>query len=168
MLVLLLTSVFAGVIERVGRSSARPLLLLQLLMLAGFLVLGVTAGPWRNADAILAIAAGMCGVAAMAVQNALVQISMTNTPSTAVMTTNVTHFMVDLGAVIVSSDPAAIAKAKSRALRTLPLIVGFAVGGGLGAAGEAAIGLWSLILPTALAFLALATGIPTTRKRSND
>jgi uncharacterized membrane protein YoaK (UPF0700 family) len=35
-----------------------------------------------------------------------------------------------------------------------PPIVGFTVGCGLGAAGEAAIGLWSLALPAGLALLA--------------
>jgi uncharacterized membrane protein YoaK (UPF0700 family) len=100
MLVLLLTRLIAGAIERAGFSSLPPLLLLQLLTLVAFLVLSVTAGPWRNADAMLAIVAGMLGVAAMGVQNALVQIALRNTPSTAVMTTNVTHLMLDLGGVL--------------------------------------------------------------------
>jgi hypothetical protein len=47
--------------------------------LTAFLVLSVAAGPWRDADAILAIVAGMFGVAAMAVQNALVPIALRNT-----------------------------------------------------------------------------------------
>jgi uncharacterized membrane protein YoaK (UPF0700 family) len=101
----------------------------------------------------------MFGVAAMAVQNALVQISLRNTPTTAVMTTNVTHFMLDLGGVLVGGDPAEVARARSRAMRTLPVIVGFATGCGLGAACEAAAGLWSLALPTGLALLALAMGL---------
>ena len=94
----------------------------------------------------------------MAVQNALVQISLKGVPSTAVMTTNVTHFMLDLGGVLVGGDPAEIAKARSRAMHTLPVIVGFTIGCGLGAACEAAVGLWSLALPTGLALLALAIG----------
>lgn len=50
----------------------------------------------------------------MAVQNALVQISLTNTPTTAVMTTNVTHFMLDLGEALVGRDPAKVARARTR------------------------------------------------------
>ena len=46
----------------------------------------------------------MLGVAAMAVQNALVQISLKDSPTTAVMTTNVTHFVLDLGELIVGRD----------------------------------------------------------------
>lgn len=159
MLVLLLARVAAGTLERAGIASLRPLLLAQFVALTGFFLLSVTAGPWKHADAALAIIAGMCGVTAMALQNALVQISLKDTPSTAVMTTNVTHFMLDLGVMLVGGDPADIAKAKTRALHTLPVIVGFALGCGLGAAGEAATGLWSLLLPTALALLALAMGI---------
>jgi len=100
----------------------------------------------------------------MAVQNALVQISLTNTPTTAVMTTNVTHFMLDLGGVLVGSDPAEVAKARRRVMHTLPVIVGFTIGGGLGAAYQAAAGLWSLALPTGLALLALAMGVLVRRR----
>ncbi len=158
MLVLFLTRLFAGALERAGLDTLGPLLLLQLLSLAVFLVLCVTAGPRLDPTAATVVFAGMFGVVAMAVQNALVQISLKGVPSTAVMTTNVTHFMLDLGGVLVGGDPAEIAKARSRAMHTLPVIVGFTVGCGLGAAGEAAVGLWSLALPTGLALLALAIG----------
>lgn len=88
MLVLLLAAVCASGLERAGVSSLRPLLMLQLLALIAFLALGVTVGPWGDADAAPAIVAGMCGVAAMAVQNALGQISLKSSPTTAVMTMN--------------------------------------------------------------------------------
>ena len=154
MLVLLAAGLVARVVERTGRSSLQPLLLLQLLALTAFLLLSVTAGPWRDPDAVFAIIAGMCGVAAMAVQNALAQIALRNTPTTAVMTTNVTRLMLDFAAMLVGHEAADIAKAKERALNTLPVAIGFAVGCALGAAAEAAIGLWSLMLPTALALFA--------------
>src|SRR5271154_7036193 len=96
----------------------------------------------------------MFGVAAMAVQNALVQIALTNTPTTAAMTTNVTHFMLDLGEVLVGRDDARVSQARARAMHTLPVIVGFAIGCVFGAAFEAAGGLRSLALPTSLALLA--------------
>jgi Protein of unknown function (DUF1275) len=70
----------------------------------------------------------MFGVAAMAVQNAVVQISLTNTPTTAVMTTNVTHFMLDLGEALVGRDHGKSARAHTRAMHTLPVIVGFPSG----------------------------------------
>jgi uncharacterized membrane protein YoaK (UPF0700 family) len=156
MLVLLLTRVLASGLERSGRSTLQPLLLLQLVFLAAFFGLGVTAGPWRNTNALLAIVAGMFGVAAMAVQNALVQIALKNSPTTAVMTTNVTHFMLDLGEVLAGDDATKVATARHRAMHTLPVIVGFTTGCGLGALYEAVAGLSSLALPTCLALLAFA------------
>jgi uncharacterized membrane protein YoaK (UPF0700 family) len=159
MMMLFLTRLLAGVLEQAGVSTLRPMLLLQLFFLAAFLSICVVAGPWRDADAVLAVIAGMCGVAAMAVQNALVQISLTNTPTTAVMTTNVTHFMLDLGEVLVGRDHAQTARARARAMHTLPVIVGFTTGCVFGATFEAAAGLWSLALPTALALLAFTMGL---------
>jgi hypothetical protein len=55
--------------------------------------------------------------------------------------------------------PADVAKARDRAMRTWPAIVGFAIGCGLGATCEAAIGLRSLALPVGLALLAVAMGM---------
>jgi len=149
-------------LEEIGLASLRPLLLQQFLLLAGFLVLCVAAGPRLDPNAANAIVAGMLGVAAMAVQNVLVQISVKGAPSTAAMTSNVTRFTMDLGEMLLGRDPDEVAKARSRAKHTWPAIVGFTVGCGLGAACEAAVGLWSLALPAGLALLALAMGVAAT------
>jgi uncharacterized membrane protein YoaK (UPF0700 family) len=159
MLVLFLTRLLAGALEQAGVSTLRLLLLLQLLFLVAFFSICVLAGPWQYSDAILALIAGMFGVAAMAVQNALVQISLKNTPSTAVMTTNVTHFMLDLGEGWVGRDRDKAAQARNRAMHTFPVIVGFTIGCVLGAAFEATAGLWSLALPAGLALLAFAISL---------
>ena len=161
-----LTRLLAGALERIGFASLRPLLLLQFLLLAGFFVLCASAGPRIDPDATKAILAGMLGVSAMAVQNALVQISLKGAPSTAVMTTNITRFMMDVGDVMLGRKPADVAK--DRAMRTLPAIVGFAAGCGLGATCEAAIGLWSLALPAGLALVAVAMGMTTDLEGGHD
>jgi uncharacterized membrane protein YoaK (UPF0700 family) len=153
-----LTRLLAGVLERIGFASLRPLLLLQFLLLAGFFVLCASAGPLIDPGATKAILAGMLGVSAMAVQNALLQISLKGAPSTAVMTTNITRFMMDVGDVMLGRRPADVAKARDRAMRTWPAIGGFAIGCGLGVTCEAAIGLTSLALPATLALLAVAMG----------
>ncbi|MEI9984177.1 MAG: YoaK family protein [Aliidongia sp.] len=145
-------------LERIGTASLQPLLVLQFLLLAGFLVLSVSADPPIDPNAGRAVLAGMLGVSAMAVQNALVQISLKGAPSTAVMTSNITRFMLDIVSVMLGRDQADIAKARSRAGRTGPVIVGFTVGCGVGAACESVIGLWALALPTGLALLVLAMG----------
>jgi uncharacterized membrane protein YoaK (UPF0700 family) len=110
----------------------------------------LAAGSSLDPNAANAIVAGMLGVAAMAVQNAIPQISLTGAPSTAVM--------MDLGEMLVGHDPKEVASARRRAKHTWPPIVGFTVGCGLGAACEAAVGLWSLALPAGLALFAVVMG----------
>jgi uncharacterized membrane protein YoaK (UPF0700 family) len=158
MVALGLTRLLVGGLESIGRASLRLLLLLQVLLLAGILAASVSAGPRTDPEAPIAIFAGMLGVSAMAVQDALVQISVKGAPSTAVMTTNITRFMMDVGEVLLGHGRADVAKARSRAMHTGAVTVGFAVGCGLGAAGEAAIGLTSVALPTGLVPLAFAMG----------
>lgn len=154
-----LTRLVASGLEGIGISSLQPLLLLQFLLLAGVLGLSVAAGPGIDPNAAGAILGGMLGVSAMAVQNALVQISLKGAPSTAVMTTNITRFTMDVGEVVLGRRPDDVAEARRRAKHTWPAIVGFAGGCGLGAACEAVVGLWSLALPTGLALLALTMGL---------
>ena len=67
-LILFLTRLLAGGLERTGVSTPRPLLLLQLFFLIAFLAVCVVASPRQDANAVLAVTAGMLGVAAMAVQ----------------------------------------------------------------------------------------------------
>jgi hypothetical protein len=52
--------------------------------------------------------------------------------------------------------PAEVARSRDRAMRSLPVIAGFAVGCGLGAACQTAVGLRSLALPAGPALLAVA------------
>ena len=153
---LILTRLVAGVLEWLRLDPLRPLLLLQFLLLAGCLVLDAAIGPHAGPNATIVIVAGMFGVSAMATQNALVQISLKGEPPTAVMTSNLTRFAADVGDMLLGGGPDDIAKARDRAARTLPAIVGFAVGCGVGAACEAALGSWSLALPAGFALLALA------------
>ncbi|HXI93159.1 MAG TPA: YoaK family protein [Blastocatellia bacterium] len=157
-LVLGLTRLLVAGLDAAGIASLRLLLLLQFLLLAGSLALGV-AGPPVAPDAPESILVGMLVVSAMAVQNALVQISLKGAPSTAVMTTNVTRFMMDVGEVLFAKTLTQAAQARRRAQHTWPAIVGFIAGAGLGAACFAAVGMWSLALPTSLALLAVATGL---------
>jgi uncharacterized membrane protein YoaK (UPF0700 family) len=153
-----LTGLLAGGLESIGVASLRPLLLLQFLLLAGFLSICIAADPHVDPNATKLIFAGMLGVSAMAVQNALVQISLKGAPPTAIMTTNVTRFAMDISKLLLGGNAIDVAQARNRAARTLPVILGFAVGCAIGAACEAAIGLRSLLLPAALALVALALG----------
>jgi uncharacterized membrane protein YoaK (UPF0700 family) len=145
----------AARLDRSGIATLRPLLLLQFLLLSGFFAICIGVGSVADLNAATMIFAVMLGVSAMAVQNALVQISLKDTPSTAVMTTNLTRFVLDLGEVWLGTDAGGRAKAVARARRTGIAISGFIVGSGLGAWCQAHVGLWSLTIPTGLAMAAL-------------
>lgn len=151
-LVLGVTRVLACGLEAMGYTSLRPLLLLQLLFLGAFLVL--VAAATETTETMVTVG-GMLGISAMAVQNALVQISLNGAPSTAVMTTNTVRFTMDICTMLLPADRNAVAEARERAGRTWPSIVGFTVGCMLGALCEARFGLRSVALPTALSALAL-------------
>jgi uncharacterized membrane protein YoaK (UPF0700 family) len=153
-----LTRLLAAGLETMRIASLRPLLALQVMLLSGMLLVCVTAGSEIDPNGCNTIIAGMLGVAAMAVQNALVQISLRGLPTTAVMTSNITRFVMDIGTVIFSRDPRDVATARNRAQHTWPAIVGFAVGCALGAACQAAVGLLSLALPASTALIAFALG----------
>ena len=94
--VLLLTRVLARRLERLGSETLRRLLSLELLLLAAVLVLFSTFRVRLGTNSLLAATMCMCGVAAEAVQTALVQIALPMTPSTTAMTTGVTKLVVAL------------------------------------------------------------------------
>jgi uncharacterized membrane protein YoaK (UPF0700 family) len=159
MLVLLGTSVLTTVLQHRHLPTLAPLLALELLLLISFDALCVAAGSPFHLDAPRAVLAGMFGVAAMAVQSALVQTSLSGTPVTGVMTTNVTNFVLALGQWLLPLRAGAREEAHRKAMRILPVIVGFMLGCALGAAAENAYGLRALALPAALAVLAMLMGL---------
>jgi uncharacterized membrane protein YoaK (UPF0700 family) len=166
MLVLGLTRLLAAWLERARIASLLPLLLLELALLAGFLAVGLADGPSIDPNAASMVCAGMLGVAAMAVQNALVRISLTGAPSTAVMTTNITVFAMDIGEILLAPDESRVAKARERARNTGTAIAGFLVGCALGAAGEHVFGLHSLAVPIGFGFFALLLGVAANLSQS--
>jgi len=159
---LVATRMLMGSPGSIGPGTVRLLLGLELLLLAGCLAARISAGPSPDPEAATTIVAGMIGVAAMAVQNALV--SVRGAPQTTVMTTNVTHLTLDLGELLLGRDSTSGDKARLRAGRTWPVVAGFAVGCGLGAACLAALGRWSLAVPVGLAVLALAMASDSTSR----
>jgi uncharacterized membrane protein YoaK (UPF0700 family) len=167
-LVLVLTRLLVAGLEALGIGSLRPLLLVQFLMLGGAFVLCLVPDHPRETDAGNTLIAGQLVVAAMAVQNALVQLSLRGAPSTAVMTTDLTRFIMDAGEVFLGHDPVEVAEARRRANHTWPVIIGFIAGAGLGAVCFATGGLKSLCLPAGLALLALVLSLaikPVGRKQ---
>lgn len=156
--VLGLTRLAVAGLKATRHGSLRSLLAMQFFLLVSFLTIRVAAGAGLAPDAPTGVIAGMVGIAAMAVQNAVVQISLVEAPATAVMTTDITAFAMDVGTLLFDRGPSDLASARTRAKRTWPAIVGFTIGCCLGAVLQARIGPWSLALPTSFGLLALALG----------
>jgi uncharacterized membrane protein YoaK (UPF0700 family) len=156
--VLALTALLAAGLKHRQIPTLLPLLLLQFLLLSAFFAISLAPGERIDPTTARMIFAGMLGVSAMAVQNALVRLSLTGTPSTAVMTTNITNFSIDVVEMLLGHDSGRAERARDRAKRTWPVIVGFLLGCAVGAACETAFGLPSLALPAGCALLSLALG----------
>jgi uncharacterized membrane protein YoaK (UPF0700 family) len=146
-----------GGIENKGRSR-RALLVLHAALLAGCLGLGFAFGPFRNVDSPVAVLAGMLAVTAMATQNALVKLALVDSPSTAVMTTNTTQFIIDVAALVRVEEPEKLRKVRRRARVTFLCMAGFAGGCVAGAVFQLHFGVGALALPVILAALAVPLG----------
>jgi uncharacterized membrane protein YoaK (UPF0700 family) len=144
---------------------ACALYVLQAALLAGYMVVGVLAAHVTDADAPMTIACGLLGAAAMGVQNAHGRLTTRSVVANTVMTGNVTQAVIDAFDLLFSSgDQKATHVARSRLLRTLPPVAGFAIGAGAGAAGYRLASFWALLLPLAalcaLAVLSRKSGAP--------
>lgn len=163
---LAVTRILAGVLGRYGIEPLRPLLFLQFVLLFGFLGVCLVVAPDTSGETPAMLTAGMLGVSAMAVQNALVRIALVGAPSTAVLTTNITLLTTDLGEIFLGRDADGITKARHRAKHTWPAVLGFLLGCAIGAWLEAKIGLRALVFPVGSAFLALALAMSCTLSSS--
>jgi uncharacterized membrane protein YoaK (UPF0700 family) len=162
---LVLVRLFAAGLDRIRIAPLLPMLVLQFMLILAALAICIAAGSEADPSAADMVVATMLGVSAMSVQNALLQISLRAAPSTAVMTTNVTRFVLDVGEVLLASRSTERTKARERASGTGLAIASFFFGCMLGAACEAKLGLRSLALPSGLALIAVRLGVATSMGR---
>jgi uncharacterized membrane protein YoaK (UPF0700 family) len=141
-----------------GKNAAVPLLGLQLLLLAGFMGVGVAAAPVTDGDAPLAMLAGMLGVAAMAIQNTLSRTLFAGHAPTTVMTGNVTQLVIDLADRALGHGTP---EGRTRLVKMLPAVLAFTGGALLGAVGYTLVGFWCLLVP--IVALAVLLGRETRR-----
>jgi len=137
-----------------GPGLAKPLLLVQFLLLAGVLAYSVVYDPAANPRGVSAGVAAMIAVSAMACQFALLRLALPVAPSTAVMTGNLTNTVLSLLETLSPGDPL-MTGPKQRLEKTLHLLVGFCVGCVIGAAAVSWVGNWAWALPAVLAGVAL-------------
>jgi uncharacterized membrane protein YoaK (UPF0700 family) len=166
MVVLLLTRLSVSGLDRIAVPSLVPLLILQFLLLLLALGICLAGGGRAGPDAPEIALAGMFAVSGMAVQNAMVRVSLADAPSTAVMTTNVTVFAMDVGEICFGVSQSGRARARSRARRTWPVIAGFLIGCAFGAVCVPAFGLTGLAVPALLSLAAIGFGVTGLRRRA--
>jgi len=150
-----------GTVARLVRSCDRArseLLVAQAALLTAAFALSAVIGPVVNPDSRMAVLVGMLLVAAMAIQNALVKITLPGDPATAVMTMNLTQLAIDLAVGAGQLDSVERAKTWRRVGSFAPCVAGFAAGCCAGALIEFRLGLCALALPALLALLAVPLG----------
>ncbi|MBN9288596.1 MAG: DUF1275 domain-containing protein [Gammaproteobacteria bacterium] len=157
MIVLGIVTLIAGRMERAGFSLLSPLLVLQLLLLFGALLLGITLGPFKNIDGLAAVSTGMFAVAAMAAQSATVKLALKKAPSTVAMTNNITQLTLDLARLVRWRQGTLdeMTAAQHQAKVTLMSILGFILGCGMGAILQNQFDFFALFFPFVLALFAL-------------
>ena len=153
----------AWFLKRAGLQRVPPLLYAESLLLLVTAAFATSAGPASGPDSALAILAGMSGVTAMGLQNALMRIELSTLPATTVMTVNVTQVIVDAVMLTISrahpqhdADP--VGHAKARFDKLWPPVAAFAGGAASGAVGYTIVE-WACLLVPAGACLGLGIAL---------
>lgn len=116
-----------------------------LLALAGFLM--VQSGPFANGDIPAAFVAGMCMVAAMAMQNAMQRIHTGSLPPTTLMTGTTTQVMIDIADLLKGVQGEARHTAIGRLYKMVPALAFFTLGCVMAALCYVSLGMWCFALP---------------------
>ncbi|MGH7742556.1 MAG: YoaK family protein [Candidatus Eiseniibacteriota bacterium] len=138
-----------------GVVLARSLLLAQFLLLAAVLVFSVRHDADSTAHEWVTTVAAMIAVSAMACQFTLLRFTVPGTPSTAVMTGNLTESVLSLMDTWWRREPRREG-AEERLRKSVVVLAGFFAGCLAGAGAVSWLGNWAWSLPVALAGIALA------------
>src|SRR5471032_1337849 len=122
----------------------RILLGAEVALLLMFFVLAVAFGPFANADSLAALLTGFAGIAAMALQNAVQRVHLSNLPPTTLMTGSTTQATIDAVDLLVGTDPDHAAAIRTRFGRLSLSILYFAAGCATSATLYWLVGFWCL------------------------
>ncbi|GAB3374308.1 YoaK family protein [Massilia agri] len=143
--------------ERRASSAVKPVYLLQLVLLLGFMACGMLAEPVGRSAGGLAMAAGLLGATAMGAHSAASKLLLTHLAPTSMMTGNVTQLVID------ATDwlrGAADGATKARCGKFFWPVLAFALGCGAAAFAYLAFGFVALVVPVAVLCLHLALAEP--------
>jgi len=128
----------------------RLLLMVQFVLLSTVLIVGVWGKPSTQPHGLVAGAAAMIAVAAMACQFALFRLAMPHAISTAVMTGNLTNFVLS-SMNLLSGKTADTLEERNRWMQSLLLLGGFLCGCAIAAVSVRMLADWAWIGPVVLA-----------------
>lgn len=140
----------AKAMKRSGPALARPLLMIQFLLLTCVFILNIIHRSAVNPHGWRSVVIAMFAVSAMACQFALLRLSLPVAPSTAVMTGNLTNVTLWFLDTLSHSHPSS-EDPNDRLKRTLKLLVGFFGGCVVGAAAVSWLRDWAWLPPVLLA-----------------
>lgn len=132
-----------------GRATpaTRPVYLLQLVLLLGFMACGMLAEPLGGQTGALAFAAGLLGAAAMGAHSAASKLLLATLAPTSMMTGNVTQLVID---TVDRLRGAADAATRARCAKFFWPVLAFALGCAAAALAYRAFGFVALALPAAI------------------
>lgn len=126
------------------RPALEMALLLELALLTSYMVCGMLATPIGATVGALAMAAGLCGAAAMGLHSAISRLLMTDLAPTSVMTGNVTQLVIETVDLIAGWGDSGNA---ARCKKLLVPVLGFALGAPIAATGFHYFGFTALAVP---------------------
>jgi len=135
---------FIVAIERRGGPALALSLMLQLLLLTGFMVFGLLATPVVTPVSAYAMTAGLLGTAAMGVHSAISRLLLAHLAPTSMMTGNVTQIVIDTIDVVRGAADAGTA---ARCMKFFWTILAFGIGAVAAAFAYHAWGFAALLAP---------------------
>lgn len=139
-----------------GWTGPAPLLIVEVLLLIGFLAVGVLATPLPAHETEATIVTGLLAVTAMGVQNAAARLVFSDLPPTTVMTGNVTQIVIDVVDLLAGQEPDAAAMSRKRLKSMWPTVAAFTLGAAGGGFGFATLGFTAVVLPIILLLIVVA------------
>ncbi|WP_313176845.1 YoaK family protein [Massilia sp.] len=131
-------------VERRQALALRPALLLELVLLLGFMGFGIAATPVGGEAGPLAMTSGLLGAAAMGAHSAISRLLLGHLAPTSMMTGNVTQIVIDAVDLLRGADDPGL---KARFAKVLWPLLSFAIGCIAAAFGYLWFGFAALALP---------------------
>jgi uncharacterized membrane protein YoaK (UPF0700 family) len=132
----------------------RILLGAEVGLLFAFFALAVAFGPFPNPDSVTALLTGFAGIAAMALQNAVQRVHLSNLPPTTLMTGSTTQATIDAVDLLSGVDPDKAIAIRTRFGALSLSILYFAAGCAVSATLYWLVGFWCLAVAVIVGALA--------------